>query len=165
MKANEEEEQVTEVPVKKQKVYPFTHGAILKYGVLVCIANIKTGEVLRIRQSMADEFVQKKDTNWAYTTKQIYKQYINSLRPGSNIPASKFIADFENTKGEKKTQIINVCIGHISHRINKRRSSDNKKGKYYFQTIPANTTIQVDKDGNETEVFHEARVIKHLKAK
>jgi hypothetical protein len=58
---------------------------------LVCIANIETGEVLRIDRDKAfEEFVWKKDSNWLFTNKKVYKQCVDSLKPDGNIPKPSF---------------------------------------------------------------------------
>lgn len=73
---------------------------------LVCISNGK--EVLRITRDKAEGYVNKKSKKWFYTTKAIYKQYIESLKPGSKIPVPKFTMQIMNHKGEKK--IINTHV-------------------------------------------------------
>lgn len=122
-----------------------------KTNQLVCIANIETGEVLRISYLKAQTaFLEKKDSTWKLTTKSVYKQYVESKVPNSKIPAPVFITE----KGE----LQHVFTGHPSYRVNKRNSTSNKKGKFRFQKIEANKVF--NKETEELE-DREARVIKH----
>jgi hypothetical protein len=102
------------------------------YGMskLVCITNGK--EVLRITRKKTEEYFFKKvkadkkeleikkelgcrvdfekgfyldDTKgWYYTTKKVYKQYIESLKPNSNTPPPKF--QYKNKKNSIKPKNI-----------------------------------------------------------
>ena len=125
---------------------------------LVCIANVVTGEVLRIPSKEAyTEFTSKQETEWYYTTKQIYKQYVDSKKPESKIPAPLFIKEVEDEKGNKVSKLFNVYVGHPSYRVSRKNSSYNKKGKHRYQTIAANTITNTKGE----EEFREARVIRH----
>lgn len=127
---------------------------------LVCIANISTGEVLRITFTKAiDEFVQPYPNTWYFTTKSIYKKYIDSKKPRQEWLAPKFYKEDE----EGKAILINISIGHPSYRIDRKKSSCNKKGKYRYQHIKANTVNVLDDESNVIhERDHHARTIKHL---
>lgn len=123
----------------------------MKADKLVCIANVKTGEVIRIAYEKAIlEFLTKKNSEWRFTYKKIYKQYIESKAPESKIPSPVFITD--------KGDLQHVFIGHASFRKSKRKSSCNKKGKYRFQSIKENTIKRNDK-----EELKPARIIRHIK--
>lgn len=106
---------------------------------LICITNGK--EVLRITRKSAKEYFFKRiaakedilkikkqlgfevniaegyyysaSSEWFYTTKTIYKQYCESLKPGSKIPAPKFTTKIMNEKGEEK--IVNTHIYSKNH--------------------------------------------------
>ena len=130
---------------------------------LVCIANVETNEVLRILYSDAVTFLSKEKSLWRFTEKRIYKQYIDSKLEGSNIPAPVFYVGGKDEKGNITGYFVNVYVGHPSYRINHRKSSCNKAGKYRFQHIPNNVVITEDKDGNLVTDVKKARVIRHIK--
>lgn len=122
---------------------------------LVCIANIETGEVLRIDKERAfKDFIWQKDSDWLFTSKQVYKQYIDSLKPGSRTPKPMF----KRYDDEGKIELMNVFIGYPSMRASRKKSSSNKKGKYYYQHIPAKLVVDGDK-----EVLKPARTVRHAK--
>lgn len=127
---------------------------------LVCIANISTGEVLRIDQNIAYfDFIKQYPNTWYFTSKSVYKRYIDSKKPGLEGLAPKFYK--ENEEGE--IILINVSVGYPSNRISRKKSSCNKKSKYRYQYIKANTIIKYTDDGEQIvdERFHEARTIRH----
>jgi len=148
----------------------------MKAEKLVCIANIVTNEVLRISHEKAMiEFIDKKDSMWRFTDKSIYKRYIDSKVPGSNIPAPIFTKEIIG-KDDKPVAILQyVFTGHPSYKLNKKKSSCNKKGKYRFQFIKANRMfrkyvkpIKIEENGKIIEktgewVEKEERIIKHVK--
>lgn len=129
---------------------------------LVCIANIKTEEVLRIPYSEAVKFLSQNKSDWKFTEKRIYKQYIDSKLEGNNIPAPKFHRILY-INGKEAKEAINVYLGHPSYRISHKKSSDNKAGKYRYQYIPKTVVITEDKEGNLVTNAKEARTIRHLK--
>jgi hypothetical protein len=129
---------------------------------LVCIGNINTNEVLRIPHFQAQsEFLSKSNTPWGYVSKEIYKKYIKSRRPGNENTGPVFIQRIEDLDGKPQIIAKYICDGYPSNRVSKKRSSCNKKGKHRYQRIAENTVWNKD---NEEEV-KEARTIKHLKDK
>jgi hypothetical protein len=73
-------------------------------------------ETLKIKKSLAYEvnfekgFYYQKTDGWYYTTKSIYKQYIESLKPNSKIPAPKFTMKKMNSKGIEETINTHIYI-------------------------------------------------------
>jgi hypothetical protein len=126
---------------------------------LVCIGNVDTDEILRIPHEQAyHEFVNKPDSPWGYTSKEIYKRYIKSKRPGSNDVAPTFVQKVEGLDGKIQIFAKYIQDGYPSNRKSKRKSSCNKKGKYRYQRIAENTIFN-----NGEEEVKEARTIRHLK--
>jgi len=157
MNANEEVKQLEENQAEqKANAIKYLNGEeVHARESLVCIANVESGEVIRIPREVAFlEYIYKKDSRWFFTHKTIYKQYLDSLKPGSDVPRPVFV----KTDKEGEQYLANVFIGRASVRRSKKKSSTNKKGKHFYQHIEANTV----KQGKE-EIYRPARTIRHAK--
>ena len=63
---------------------------------------LKTMKSLNYEIDLEGGFYYKRTEGWYYTTKTMYKQYIESSKPNSNIPKPNFLMEIMNKKGEKK---------------------------------------------------------------
>ena len=137
---------------------------------LICIKNANTGQIIRVSKidAVNEYHIDKRESDWTFTSKGAYKKYLNSLRPKFNAhntthsykPIKNNHKLINNNRKPSKGRLEQQCIVGYDKDDNIVKPfyilTKNDKGKL-VQTINPNVVdVKIKKIQHAANAVHEA---------